>query len=234
MNALITAVRLFTAAMLFVVLTITVLERPDHDGYQATHLVFMPRRTWEMDQGRGMLYPESHYTGVDLEIMAEELGVDFYVLAAELGVEPSAWMSEDSRQDAANNARKTYKVRRYEEEEYEEDREDGYRDLGPGSYGEYEWVDVELEDPAADAPSQPAAASTQGRRNGTALGGPRVQRAPYEPSVRDDTIPISGLLAALEDSAWQPLPLTSVEFCLVTWRGEVPSPPPRACTPDAA
>ncbi|MDQ6741125.1 MAG: hypothetical protein M3021_12405 [Actinomycetota bacterium] len=50
----------------FLLLTVTVMQRGDHDGYQATHLFFMPRSTWEMDAGRGMLYSEDHYAPSDL------------------------------------------------------------------------------------------------------------------------------------------------------------------------
>lgn len=49
-------VRLFMACTTFLLLTITVLQTEDPDGYQATHLFFMPRSTWEMDGGVAMLY----------------------------------------------------------------------------------------------------------------------------------------------------------------------------------
>lgn len=52
--------RLLVACSTFM-LTLTVLQRNDSDGYQAAHLAFMPRSSWEMDQGRGMLYNESYY-----------------------------------------------------------------------------------------------------------------------------------------------------------------------------
>lgn len=54
------------ACATFLLLTVTVMQRGDHDGYQATHLFFMPRSTWEMDAGRGMLYSEDHYATSDL------------------------------------------------------------------------------------------------------------------------------------------------------------------------
>ena len=66
-------VRVFVAFCTFLSLTITVFHREDHDGYQATHLFFMPRRNWEMDQGRGMLYEEEHYLGLERGALAEQL-----------------------------------------------------------------------------------------------------------------------------------------------------------------
>lgn len=58
--------RLFVAVTTLMLLTATVWHQPDHDGYQGTHLFFMPRSNWEMDEGRGMLYDEEHYRGMDL------------------------------------------------------------------------------------------------------------------------------------------------------------------------
>ena len=51
------------ALITLLTLTITVPPRPDRDGFQAAHFFFMPRATWEMDEGRGMLHPEAWYTG---------------------------------------------------------------------------------------------------------------------------------------------------------------------------
>ena len=65
--------RLVVACTTLVLLTITVLQRQDGDGYQATHLFFMPRNTWEMDQGREMLYEEEHYRDMDWQALAGEL-----------------------------------------------------------------------------------------------------------------------------------------------------------------
>ncbi len=42
-------------------LTVTVPARSDPDGWQAAHLFFMPRASWERDQDIGMLHPESWY-----------------------------------------------------------------------------------------------------------------------------------------------------------------------------
>jgi hypothetical protein len=62
---LLAIMRLFVAATTLMLLTATVWYQPDHDGYQGTHLFFTPRRNWEMDKGRGMLYEEEHYEYVD-------------------------------------------------------------------------------------------------------------------------------------------------------------------------
>jgi multiple sugar transport system permease protein len=51
------------ALITLLALTITVPARPDRDGFQAAHFFFMPRATWEMDEGRGMLHPEGWYEG---------------------------------------------------------------------------------------------------------------------------------------------------------------------------
>lgn len=64
--------RLIVACTTLVLLTVTILQRQDGDGYQATHLFFMPRNTWEMDQGRAMLYDEEHYHEMDLRAAAAE------------------------------------------------------------------------------------------------------------------------------------------------------------------
>src|SRR5438105_1754533 len=66
------AARLFMAWATFVLLTITTMQRQDYDGYQATHLFFTPRQSWEMDQGRGMLYEEERYREMDLQALVAE------------------------------------------------------------------------------------------------------------------------------------------------------------------
>ncbi len=42
-------------------LTVTVPARTDPDGWQAAHLFFMPRASWERDQDIGVLHPEAWY-----------------------------------------------------------------------------------------------------------------------------------------------------------------------------
>lgn len=64
--------RVFTALNILMLLTLVVPHREDHDGYQATHLYFMPRDNWEMDEGRGMLYEEEHYRRVEQLAAAKE------------------------------------------------------------------------------------------------------------------------------------------------------------------
>jgi hypothetical protein len=71
-NRLFKGARLFVACTTLMLLTATVMEREDQDGYQATHLFFMPRQSWEMDGGRGMLYEEEYYHRMDLEALTEE------------------------------------------------------------------------------------------------------------------------------------------------------------------
>ncbi len=62
--------RLFTACAALLLLTSTVLQRNDPDGYQATHLFFMPRQTWEMDGGVGMLHDPDYYASMDMAAIA--------------------------------------------------------------------------------------------------------------------------------------------------------------------
>jgi hypothetical protein len=108
-----TFLRLFLACNLFVVLTMVVMQREDHDGYQGTHLFFMPRKNWEMDEGRGMLYEEEYYRDVDMELLADELNAEY----------ESAWEREpEGEESLAAHAG--------DEEEYEYEYE--YED-----YGEY-------------------------------------------------------------------------------------------------
>lgn len=66
------ATRVFMACVTFLLLTMTVMQRVDRDGYQATHLFFMPRENWEMDEGRGMLHEEEYYRDIDAQVLAEE------------------------------------------------------------------------------------------------------------------------------------------------------------------
>ena len=99
--------RVFVACCTLVTLTATIMYRPDHDGYQGTHLFFMPRKNWEMDEGRGMLYEEEHYRRADL-----------YTAAAELYGEERL---EGFEVEADSEREESYKEY---EEEYEEYRED--------------------------------------------------------------------------------------------------------------
>ena len=59
------ALRVGSQAALVVItvlgLTVTVPARSDPDGWQAAHLFFMPRASWERDHDVGMLQPESWY-----------------------------------------------------------------------------------------------------------------------------------------------------------------------------
>jgi hypothetical protein len=79
--------RVALAVVTFLTLTLTVMHREDVDGYQATHLFFMPRKNWEMDQGRGMLYEAEYYSRIDQAILLEEVsGVPFiYALESYFG-----------------------------------------------------------------------------------------------------------------------------------------------------
>ncbi len=65
--------RLFIACTTILLLTSTVMQVEDRDGYQATHLLFMPRETWEMDEARGMLHDEEYYREIDLEEFAADV-----------------------------------------------------------------------------------------------------------------------------------------------------------------
>lgn len=106
--------RVFVACCTLVTLTATIMHRPDHDGYQGTHLFFMPRKNWEMDEGRGMLYEEEHYRRADL-----------YTAAAELYGEEAL---EDFEGELDREREEEYKEY---EEEYAKYRED-YNDSGSG------------------------------------------------------------------------------------------------------
>jgi len=107
--------RVFVACCTLVTLTATIMHRPDHDGYQGTHLFFMPRKNWEMDEGRGMLYEEEHYRRADL-----------YTAAAELYGEESL---EGFEGELDREREEEYKEESEEYEEYEEYQED-YEESG--------------------------------------------------------------------------------------------------------
>ena len=66
-------VQVLTSCVTFLLLTATVMPRPDEDGYQGIHLFFMPRLNWEMDEGRGMLHEEEYYREIDEHEMLEEV-----------------------------------------------------------------------------------------------------------------------------------------------------------------
>lgn len=55
--------RVGLALVALLTLTITVPAQPDRAGFQAAHFFFMPRVTWEMGAGRGMLHPEAGSAG---------------------------------------------------------------------------------------------------------------------------------------------------------------------------
>jgi len=57
--------RLFMAANILVTLAATIMYRPDYDGYQGTHLFFMPRQTWDIDRSPELLFVPAEYKGVD-------------------------------------------------------------------------------------------------------------------------------------------------------------------------
>ena len=63
--ALALAGRAYLALSAALFLTVTVPARPDPDGWQASHIVFMPRALWERDEDRGMLHPEAWYEAVE-------------------------------------------------------------------------------------------------------------------------------------------------------------------------
>ncbi|HYP40766.1 MAG TPA: hypothetical protein VEX13_10445 [Chloroflexia bacterium] len=120
------AARIFTACITVMLLGATVMYRADHDGYQGTHLFFMPRKNWEMDFGRGMLYEEEHYRGMDLRAIAEEV----------YGKEIAGEMEEES----AKREQDHYEARYEEYDEYEEYEE--YEE-----YGEHDtWADYSNHD----------------------------------------------------------------------------------------
>ena len=64
-RALALAGRAYLALSAALFLTVTVPARPDPDGWQASHIVFMPRALWERDEDRGMLHPEAWYEAVE-------------------------------------------------------------------------------------------------------------------------------------------------------------------------
>jgi hypothetical protein len=63
--ALALAGRTYLALSATLFLTVTVPARPDPDGWQASHLVFMPRALWERDEDRGMLHAEAWYDALE-------------------------------------------------------------------------------------------------------------------------------------------------------------------------
>lgn len=77
------------ALITLLTLTITVPARPDRDGFQAAHFFFMPRATWEMDEGRGMLHPDEWYEG-DRRYADAEAGTPATIREADAAEDRSA------------------------------------------------------------------------------------------------------------------------------------------------
>lgn len=247
---LFTYLRVFTAGMTLLLLTSTVLERPDRDGYQATHLYFMPRRTWEMDYGRGMLYSEDSYSLVDLEVLAEVLGVDYYTLAADRIEREREEYGEESPYERYTEQVKAppgeiQAGRELEEREWYEGRSvpEWERELyetygkpystdvseelaGEGAREGWSWepapVPEASKDPPAEKSPSPASASSKGKATG-----PGLRRAPYEPNLQGNTIPLESRPFPLPDTTYQALITAAFSSCACPLQADVPTPPPK-------
>ena len=57
--------RLFMAFNILITLAATIMYRPDHDGYQGTHLFFMPRQNWDIDNHRELPFLPEEFRDVD-------------------------------------------------------------------------------------------------------------------------------------------------------------------------
>jgi len=82
------------------------MQREDRDGYQATHLFFMPRENWEIDEGKGMLHEPEYYRDVDVEVLVEEELGNYYSYDEHLPVGTSGLQTAESHlatiRDASN------------------------------------------------------------------------------------------------------------------------------------
>jgi hypothetical protein len=238
-------VRVFLALTTVLLLCATVLHREDHDGFQASHLFFMPRYTWEMDHGRGMMYDEAHYERIDLEVLAGEVygsysprGFDYGEHEIRLPVEAPAGAAPDPSSTAAYRdwlaaQREAYTLWFAEHRgEYadwlaaEASTFDDWLAAQPAEYRSAHERELAAADAAGDPGEQPAT-TADSISSGGRTQGHTVRRAPHAPAIAGNTLPIMGTPDEMHAPEWLFEPVALPADTPASREDDTPSPPPR-------
>ena len=232
--------RVLLAIVSFLTLTLTVMHREDADGYQAAHLFFMPRRNWEMDHGRGMLYEPKHYGAMDEAILYEEVnGIAFtfgeedgeYEIADLPAPQPSAekttayreWMSQEQAGYTTwfVHTRASYgewlKSRAQSFDNWIAGQPDGYR----AAYAEELAAQVQAAEATGLDIEEGERASTKRTQPGT------VRKAPRAPVFGSNDLPVDTTYIRVEIASWQYAAIAATYPQPSMWRDDTPTPPPR-------
>lgn len=197
----------FTTAML---VTSTIMYRPDHDGYQGTHLFFMPRESWEMDYGRGKLYEDAYYLGMDRLALAEEIygTPGTYEWEYEEYEGGGAWAEAIAQQRA------------FEQVALEQLRKDG--------------LASSIESEPGNSPKMSRGPGSQAEEYAEAAGawngpthGPVLRKTPHAPNLTGNTIPLLYTVEAPAPEHIEAMPSVQAVSLPTQWRGDVSTPPPR-------
>jgi hypothetical protein len=241
--------RAFVAFTTVLLLCATVLHREDADGFQASHLFFMPRGSWEMDHGRGMMYEQAYYERMDLEVLAEEVYGDYSErdFEQEAG-EPSAL---EPQAPAAPNSSSTSAY-----QDWLAAQRDSYTRWFAANKGQYaDWLQTEgdsFDEWLAEQPPEyrdayerelagidyelVASTETDGDEvnslsPGRQTQGQTVRRAPHAPAAGGTTLPVMGAANALEATGWLFEPAALPNGAPSSREDDTPSPPPRRAYP---
>jgi hypothetical protein len=229
--------RVFIAVNTMLLLCATVLHREDSDGYQAAHLFFMPRHTWEMDHGRGMLYEEAYYRAMDLEVLAEEVYGQYAEREREYRA-PGAAVTPASTSTAAYSdwlaAEREAYTRWFAQHkgEYtdwlntEATTFDRWLAARPADYrAAYEAELASLSAPA-EAGAEPFDAA-ESLSSGRRTQGQTVRRAPHAPASGGSDLPILSAVAELDPPSYHFEPVRLPDPSPISREDDTPYPPPR-------
>jgi hypothetical protein len=243
--------RAFTAFTTVLLLCATVLHREDADGFQASHLFFMPRRTWEMDHGRGMMYERAYYERMDMEVLAEEVYGDYGYAERDVEREVEVPAAAEPHEPAGPDPSSTTAYRDWLAAQH-----DSYTRWFAANKGQYaDWLQTEGESLAQWLAEQPpeyrdayereldgvdydgvATTETDGDEGdslwpGRQTQGQTVRRAPHAPAAGGTTLPIMGAANALEAPGWLFEPAALPNRAPACREDDTPSPPPRRVYP---
>jgi hypothetical protein len=246
--------RVLLAVVTFLTLTLTVMHREDSDGYQATHLFFIPRRNWEMDQGRGMLYEPEYYSRMDQAVLLEEInGLRFTsALESEYGAY-EAYDNYDLIETAAlppprPSAEKTAAYRDWltlEQADYTSwfmRTRASYAEWLAGRTQSFEgWLatrsntyqaayaeELAFQEQAAQL-AGPQAGEPDNSRGKRTQGG-TVRRAPHAPAYGSNTLPVDSTQRAQAVISWHYAGIDLAYPLPGARRDDTPTPPPRILT----
>ncbi|HET9492760.1 MAG TPA: hypothetical protein VFR15_00850, partial [Chloroflexia bacterium] len=233
--------RAFLALTTVLLLCATVLHREDHDGFQASHLFFMPRYTWEMDQGRGMLYEEAYYERMDLDVLAREVYGSYSPREYEYEYEERVPVERTAPPPSSTAAYRDWLAAERESYtswfaehmgeyvdwlETEAATFDEWLAAQPAGYRAAHEAEVAGTQPAAEADAQPAT-TADALSSGGSTQGHTVRRAPHAPAPGGTTLPILGAVSGLDAPGYQFEPVSLPRPAPTSREDDTPSPPPR-------